>query len=82
MLRLWMKARADALRPASVLAAVEIASLLGLGEFVSKPKPELEPMHDYGSNWTYPELRLGVCRKEVSRRVEVRMGAVHYEDTA
>jgi len=47
-----MKARADALRPASVLAAVEMANLLGLGEFVSKRKPGSDRMHDYGGNWT------------------------------
>ena len=64
-----MKARADALRPASILAAVEMANLLGLGEFVSKPKLESDPMHDYGGNRTQRELRCGPCRKWVSRRV-------------
>jgi len=50
MLRLWRNARADALRPASVSAAIEMAGLLGLREFVSKRKLESDRMHDYGGN--------------------------------
>jgi len=45
-----MKARADALRPASVFMAVEMAASSGLREFVSKTKPESDRMHDYGGN--------------------------------
>ena len=45
-----MKARANALRPASFWAAVEMTGLLVLREFVSKPKPESDRMHDYGGN--------------------------------
>ena len=46
-----MNARADALRPASFWAAVEMADLLVPREFVFKPKPESDLMHDYGGNW-------------------------------
>jgi len=67
-----MKARADALRPASFWAAVEMAGLLGLREFVVKPKPESDQMHDYGGNWTSCGGLRGLFRKEVSKRVERR----------
>lgn len=47
-----MKDRADALRLASVWVKVEMAALLGVRQFVSKPRPEIEPMHDYRGNGT------------------------------
>src|SRR5712671_277784 len=51
MFRLWMNARADALRIASVWAVVEIIPPRELQGFGHKPMTESDLLHDYGGNW-------------------------------
>src|SRR6266478_7889778 len=49
--RLWINARADALRIASFWAIVEMTSPSRLWSFGFKPMTESDLLHDYGGNW-------------------------------
>src|ERR1700739_1908966 len=52
ILRLWMNARADAPRPASVCGPIGMTGLLDRGVYGFQTKPERDLAHDYGGNWT------------------------------
>src|SRR6266446_1701758 len=49
--RLWINARADALRIASFWAIVEMTSPSRLWSFGLQPMTESDLLHDYGGNW-------------------------------